>query len=290
MRKVKRSSVLVTTLLIMACSTSDNIQPDPEVPKGKEIKQLVVNGTTREYIVYVPENYSPTTPLPVLLSFHGLSSNMEFNYGYTKFNEIAEEENFIVVHPNGIDNKWVVYGSNNPDIDFTEALLTDLQKEYNIDTNRIYSTGMSDGGFFSFSLACGLSERIAAVASVTGSMYQPSINNCSPSRPISILQIHGTEDPIVVYSSVAALLDFWNSHNNTDNIPIVSNITDVDPDDGSTVERFEYVNGDSGVEVHHLKITGGGHQWPGYKGNMDINASLEVWNFVKAFGLDGKIE
>jgi len=146
------------------------------------------------------------------------------------------------------------------------------------------------GGFFSFSLACRLSDRIAAVASVTGSMYQPAINNCSPVKPMPILQIHGTEDVIVQYSSVAGLLDFWTSHNNTDALPIISNIPDSDTGDGSTVERYEYLNGDNDVEVQHLKITGGGHEWPGFQGNMDINASEEVWSFVKAFDLNGKIE
>ena len=254
------------------------------------IKELTVNGITREYIIYVPENYNVTTAFPLLLSFHGLTSNMEFNYSYTSFDELAELENFIVVHPNGISNTWTVSANDDTDIDFIVSLLNQLEEDYNIESNRIYSTGMSMGGFFSFSLACRLSDRIAAVASVTGSMYQPAINNCSPVKPMPILQIHGTEDVIVQYSSVAGLLDFWTSHNNTDALPIISNIPDSDTGDGSTVERYEYLNGDNDVEVQHLKITGGGHEWPGFQGNMDINASEEVWSFVKAFDLNGKIE
>ena len=125
-------------------------------------------------------------------------------------------ENFIVVHPNGISNTWTVSANDDTDINFIVALLNQLEEDYNIESNRIYSTGMSMGGFFSFSLACRLSDRIAAVASVTGSMYQPAINNCSPVKPMPILQIHGTEDVSVQYSSVAGLLDFWTSHNNTD--------------------------------------------------------------------------
>lgn len=277
-------------LLIIACSKSGNEQITPNVPTGKMIKELAVNGITREYIIYVPENYNVTTAFPLLLSFHGLTSNMEFNYSYTNFDELAERENFIVVHPNGISNTWTVSANDDTDIDFIVSLLNQLEEDYNIESNRIYSTGMSMGGFFSFSLACRLSDRIAAVASVTGSMYQPAINNCSPVKPMPILQIHGTEDGIVQYSSVSGLLDFWTSHNNTDALPIISNIPDSDTGDGSTVERYEYLNGDNDVEVQHLKITGGGHEWPGFQGNMDINASEEVWNFVKAFDLNGKIE
>tara|TARA_B110001450_G_C17653456_1_gene494229 strand:- start:1774 stop:2646 length:873 start_codon:yes stop_codon:yes gene_type:complete len=290
MRKVIVFYSLIAMLLIIACSKSENEQITPNVPTGKMIKELTVNGITREYIIYVPENYNVTTAFPLLLSFHGLTSNMEFNYSYTSFDELAELENFIVVHPNGISNTWTVSANDDTDIDFIVSLLNQLEEDYNIESNRIYSTGMSMGGFFSFSLACRLSDRIAAVASVTGSMYQPAINNCSPVKPMPILQIHGTEDVIVQYSSVAGLLDFWTSHNNTDALPIISNIPDSDTGDGSTVERYEYLNGDNDVEVQHLKITGGGHEWPGFQGNMDINASEEVWSFVKAFDLNGKIE
>ena len=290
MRKVIVFYSLIAMLLIIACSKSGNEQITPNVPTGKMIKELAVNGITREYIIYVPENYNVTTAFPLLLSFHGLTSNMEFNYSYTNFDELAERENFIVVHPNGISNTWTVSANDDTDIDFIVSLLNQLEEDYNIESNRIYSTGMSMGGFFSFSLACRVSDRIAAVASVTGSMYQPAINNCSPVKPMPILQIHGTEDGIVQYSSVSGLLDFWTSHNNTDALPIISNIPDSDTGDGSTVERYEYLNGDNDVEVQHLKITGGGHEWPGFQGNMDINASEEVWNFVKAFDLNGKIE
>ena len=84
-------------------------------------------------------------------------------------------------------------------------------------------------------------------------------------------------------------MDFWINHNNTEDLPIISNIPDIDTQDGSVVEKHRYLNGENGVEVIHLKVIGGGHDWPGFKGNMDINASEEVWNFLKAFDLNGKI-
>ena len=282
--------MLTPILLLMACSKSDDAQPVPEVQTGKMTKELIVNGTTREYIIYVPDDYTGTSSLPMLLSFHGLASNMEFNFNQTNFDQLAERENFIVVHPNGIDNRWTVNASNNPDIDFVEALLDQLEINYKIEPNRIYSTGMSNGGNFSFTLACGLNNKIAAIASVTGLMLKIAIGDCIPTRPLAILHIHGTEDPIANYAFVQGGLDFWIEHNTTNMNPIVSNIPDIDTQDGSTVERFEYLNGENGVEVQHLKVTGGGHEWPGYKGNMDVNASEEVWNFLKAFDLNGKIE
>ena len=282
--------MMTPMLLLMACSKSDDAQPVPEVQTGKMTKELIVNGTTREYIIYVPDDYTGTSSLPLLLSFHGLASNMEFNFNQTNFDQLAERENFIVVHPNGIANRWTVNASNNPDIDFVEALLDQLENDYKIEPNRIYSTGMSNGGNFSFTLACGLNNKIAAIASVTGLMLKIVIGDCIPTRPMAILHIHGTEDPIANYAFVQGGLDFWAEHNTTNMNPIVTNIPDIDNQDGSTVERFEYLNGENGVEVQHLKVTGGGHEWPGYKGNMDVNASEEVWNFLKAFDLNGKID
>lgn len=282
--------LMIPMLFIIACSKSDDPEPVPNVQTRKVTKELIINGTTRDYIIYVPENYTGTSSVPLLLSFHGLTSNMEFNFNYTNFDQLAENENFIVVHPNGIDNRWTVNASNNPDIDFIEALLDQLENDYKIESNRIYSTGMSNGGNFSFTLACGLNNRIAAFASVAGLMLQAAIGDCIPTRPLSILHIHGTEDPIANYAFVQGGLDFWIEHNATNMNPIVSNIPNIDTQDGSTVEKYEYLNGEDGVEILHLKVIGGGHQWPGFQGNMDINASEEVWNFVKSFDLNGKIE
>ena len=282
--------IIYLIFILLSCTKDEDAQLTPVIETGKMTKQLVVNNTNREYIIYVPENFTGTSSLPLLLSFHGLSSNMNFNYDYTNFSELAERENFIVVHPNGIDNRWTVSATNNPDIDFIEALLDQLEHDYNIASNIIYSTGMSNGGNFSFTLACGLNDRIAAIASVTGLMLQMAIGDCIPSRPLAVLHIHGTEDLIANYAFVQGGLDFWTDHNNTNDFPIISDIPNIDSGDGSTVKRFEYLNGNSNVEVQHLKITGGGHEWPGFSGNMDINASDEVWNFVKNFDLSGKIE
>jgi polyhydroxybutyrate depolymerase len=282
--------IIYLIFILLSCTKDEDAQLTPVIETGKMTKQLVVNNTNREYIIYVPENFTGTSSLPLLLSFHGLSSNMNFNYDYTNFSELAERENFIVVHPNGIDNRWTVSATNNPDIDFIEALLDQLENDYNIASNRIYSTEMSNGGNFSFTLACGLNDRIAAIASVTGLMLQMAIGDCIPSRPLAVLHIHGTEDLIANYAFVQGGLDFWTDHNNTNDFPIISDIPNIDSGDGSTVKRFEYLNGNSNVEVQHLKISGGGHEWPGFSGNMDINASDEVWNFVKSFDLSGKIE
>ena len=282
-------------LLLSACGNSDEDQgtsnPIDDISTGKITKQINVNGTVRDYIIYIPETYAENTAYPLLFSFHGLNSNMENIYRKSQFNELAESESFIVVYPEAIDEQWNLSSADNPDIDFVKALLDTLEEDYNIESNRIYSTGMSNGGNISFTLACELSDRIAAIASVTGLNLHLQVNEtCSTTRPVAILQIHGTEDPIARYVFVEPTLQFWIGYNNTETNPTITPIPDTDTADGSTVERIQYVNGAEGVEVQILKVTGGGHQWPGHKGNMDINASHEVWNFVKKYDLNGEIE
>lgn len=292
------SKILPFLLIIVlaSCEKSEEVLPkvsssEKEIQKGKVTKTININGTTREYIVYIPKNYDGKKAYPLVLTFHGLGGTMETSFSNSKLHLVAENENFIVVYPNGISKRWnAVSANNNADIDFTRTLLNQLQNDYNIESKRIYSTGMSNGGYFSFLLACELSDKIAAIASVTGLMFQPVLNNCQPTRPIAVLQIHGTADNVVDYSGVDEVLNFWINHNNSNITPTIENIPNTNIGDRSTVKRFRYENGDEDVEVQHLKVIGGGHDWPGHAGNMDIDASQEVWNFIKNYNLDGKIE
>lgn len=262
------------------------------------------NGVTREYILYAPASYTPGTDVPLLLAFHGYTSNAAVLRTYSKFNDIADTAGFIVVYPQGTvfngNTHWNVgglqAGSPADDLGFTDALLDSLIVDFSIDQTRIYSTGMSNGGYMSFLLACQLSSRIAAIASVTGSMSLTTFDACTPSRPISVLQIHGTTDGTVPYvgnplwtKSIDEVLEYWATNNNCELTPTSSSVPDVAPMDGSTVEHFVYANGDNCTSVEHYRVIGGGHDWPGAWGNMDISASALVWNFVSKYDINGLI-
>ena len=132
-------------------------------------------GIQRDYILYVPEIYTPGEAVPLILNFHGYTSNAFEQLNYGEFRPIADTAGFIVVHPMGTvdllgNTHWNVgWGTSSvDDLGFTAALIDSLSAEYSINQDRIYSTGMSNGGFMSYHLACELSERIAAIASVTG--------------------------------------------------------------------------------------------------------------------------
>lgn len=266
------------------------------------------DGLTRTYILYVPANYTGTANVPLLLNFHGYGSNASQQMAYGNFRPIADTAGFLIVHPQGtLDNTNTTHfnvgwgGSSTDDIGFTEALIDSLSSDYTIDQSRIYSTGMSNGGFMSFHLACNLSNRIAAIGSVTGSIVPFTLTNCNASHPTPVLQIHGTADPTVPYNggagwsqSLSTLMTYWANYNNCDLPSTTTAVPNTNTTDGSTVEKIVYENGDNCVEVVHFKITGGAHTWPGsvfqLSGtNYDINASKEVWNFVSKYNINGLI-
>jgi len=146
-----------------------------------------------------------------------------------------------------------------------------------------------------------LSEKIAAVASVTGSMTPETYALCNPQHPTPVLQIHGTSDADVPYDgvfwsrSIDDVISYWVNYNNCDTDPTITSFQDIDSLDGSTVEHFVYSGGDNGVTTEHMKVTGGNHTWsgadidlPGLNTNQDINASIEVWKFFSRFDINGE--
>ena len=262
------------------------------------------DGLQRSYILYVPENYSQDQPSPLLFNFHGYSSNAIQQMSYGDFRPIADTAVFLIVHPLGTEDDlgnlhWNVGwgGSTVDDVGFTDALIDSLELDYNIDENRIYSTGMSNGGFMSYKLACDLSLRFTAIASVTGTMTEGQTENCNCQHPTPILEIHGTADDVVPYngnymfSSIPEVISYWVDYNNCNSSPIINNLPDIDPDDGSTVTHYLYENGNNGATVEHFKVINGTHTWPGSNfdlggTNYDIDASVEIWKFLSKFKLD----
>ena len=270
-------------------------------------ESITHDGSQRDYILYVPASYSSATAVPLVFNFHGYTSNANDQMWYGDFRAISDTAGFIIVHPMGtIDNTGATHwnvgwgGSTADDIGFTSALIDSLSINYNIDANRIYSTGMSNGGFMSYHLACNLSDRIAAIASVTGSMNMGWFNSCNPNHQMPVMEIHGTVDPTVLYTtgsfheSIPDIMDFWKNFNNCNINPIVTNVPNINIIDGCTAEHQIWENGDNGATVEHYKIINGSHTWPGSNfssgvTNYDINASLEIWKFFSRYDINGLI-
>jgi len=269
---------------------------------------IIHDGIQRDYILYIPEVYDGSTTVPLVLNFHGYGSNAAQQMFYGDFRDIADTEGFLLVHPEGTtfigDQFWNVgfpgLSSNIDDVGFTEALIDELATLYAIDLDRVYATGMSNGGFMSFLLACQLSEKIAAVASVTGSMTQDTFDDCNAQHPTPVLQIHGTDDGVVLYNGnnlsipIADVISYWVDFNNCETTPTTTTLPDVDVSDGSTIEHSVYEDGDNGITTEHMKVIGGGHTWPGSVintagTNQDIDASMEIWLFFSRFDINGPL-
>lgn len=275
-------------------------------------RTLFFDGQNRSFIVYVPSSYDGSTQVPLVFNFHGGGGTSSDFINYENdMRPISDTANFIAVYPQAavdpIDgsNSWLhKTPTTHNDVNFIEAIIDTLSNDYNIDNDRVYACGYSEGGLFSYELGCRLNNRIASFASVSGSMLTESyrldngFGSCSPIHPTAVLLIPGTSDGSFhsmyngfqpYYLSVNEITTYWANHNNTNLNPTITSLPNSNTSDGSTVEKRIWENGDNCVAVQELKVINGDHDWPGSSGNMDINASQEIWKFVSKYDINGLI-
>lgn len=289
---MKKITTSITALIIAAHSFAQTTIVD----------SIVSNGIYRNYRLYVPALYNSSSARPLVINMHGYTSNAQQQQLYSNFMPIADTANFLMVLPNGTFSGSSQYwnagisplGTN--DIQFIDELITHLKLSYNINLNRVYATGMSNGGFMSHTLACALNNKIAAIASVTGSIFTTQKNTCTPNRPVPVMQIHGTADATVPYAGgtnmepIDSVISYWVHNNKCSTTPVFTAIPNTNTTDGCTAERYVYNNGMSGSTVELFKIIGGAHTWPGAPVNIgvtnqDISASKEIWRFFNKYTL-----
>ncbi len=273
------------------------------------VRTMMHDGMQRSYRIYVPTVYDGSLAVPLVFNLHGYTSNAFEQEVYGDFRTIADTANFILVHPDGTEDVsgttfWNAFGSPTEtvdDIGFLSALIDTVAASYNIDMNRVYSTGMSNGGFMSYTLACQLSHRITAIASVTGTMVTPNLNACNCQHPMPVMQVHGTADPTVPYLgnpqgfvAVEDLVAYWAAFNNCNPTPSQSAVPDIDITDGCTTDHFVTSGGDAGTSVELFRVNGGAHTWPGANPffstlgvtSQDFSASAEIWRFFSQYRLN----
>jgi len=272
---------------------------------GTTIVDSIYSGSIyRTYRFYRPLSYTGTQAYPLVINLHGYTSTSFAQQYYGNFMPIADTAKFLIVHPQGTKD-----GSNQPywnagisptavnDLQFISQLIDSLKTIYNIDPNSIYSTGMSNGGFMSNFLACNLSNKIAAIAGVTGTMFTTVSPTCNPGRPVPVMHIHGTADPTVPYNggtgtiAVDSLMKFWRIKNNTNSVPTTSAVPNINTTDGCTADHFLWSGGTSGSTNELYRVNGGAHTWPGATiitgvTNQDFNASVEIWRFFRKYKLN----
>lgn len=304
---IPRSWLLLVTVLLGSAWGASALRAQQTLNQT-----LMHDGVVREYILYIPASYDGTSAVPLMFNFHGYQMSAATQMAYADMRGEADAAGFILVYPQGTRlngggathwnvGSWTA-GSTADDLGFTEAMIDAIASSYAIDQERVYSTGYSNGGYFSFELACKLSDRIAAIGSVAGTMSTETLDACAPVHPMPILQIHGTSDFTVWYNGafpirstpIEAVLDYWADFNSTNDTPIIVDLPDLNPADGSTVQYYAYEDGERGTTVDHYKVVGGGHDWPDLDGdpgdvNVDISASQVVWDFVSRYDINGLI-
>ena len=257
----------------------------------------------REYIYYHASSAPPNCPL--VLVFHGYSGTAQGIMDYSEFNTLAEEFGFAVCYPQGtLDGSNTTFFNvgydfqNNQTVDdvaFVEVLVDSLQAMYSLSEQDVFSTGMSNGGDFSYMLACQASETFKAIAPVAGMIMQDIMDDCNPVKAVSILEIHGTQDNVTYWQGDPNNNDGWGAYPSIPNtISFFTNMfgltnlsssvfPDIDPTDGSTVssDKYNSLLTSSCSQVWLYTVNGGGHDWPGAYGNMDISASREAWLFFE---------
>jgi polyhydroxybutyrate depolymerase len=314
-------SLICINFLLISCGGDDgsSLENNNLINANNEIEETCIvfgqntsrcsfihDGLERFYLIYKPLSLNEEDA-PVLIALHGYGSTAVIHKSYTGYEQLAEENKFIVIYPQGYKLESLLVNSSShwnvgawtiaseiDDLGFIDSIISLVINKEQVDESRIYSSGMSNGGFMSYHLACNLSRKIAAIASVTGSMSKETLADCAPSHPTAVLQIHGLQDLVVPYSGfddlgmepIDDVLAYWANLNSCNPERLVA-VVDYFNEKGS-IDFINYESCMNSVDVRLIRIPSMGHTWPGLN-NFNISASEEIWNFLSQFDLNGKI-
>jgi polyhydroxybutyrate depolymerase len=283
---------------------------DKEQNNGKYNFTIKHNDLVRYYVLYVPKTYNNKSKIPLIINLHGGFGNGKQQCKMSGFYKLADENDFIVACPDGTGmisprkfNFWndgyldsPAKKKNIDDVGFILKMIKDIEAKFNIDKNKIYSTGISNGAIMSYKLACKYPDKIAAIAPVAGSMTN-LFSECNSCEPVPIIIFHGIEDTHIPYyggkgkeavsdynhPSIQKTLSFWLSKNNLSSKPTKTGYIGK--------AKFEQYGSDNNPgQIILWTLEDGGHNWPGSnptsKGklgniNQDISASEKIWEFFK---------
>ena len=302
----KLINIIVIASLAMSCQDEDRSAKDNDKDYGdKSGDSISLNGfftdtlshegELRQYLIYIPEIYiSSKLPAPLLFNFHGGSGSASGQVYTADFRPIADTANFILVYPQGIfGGTWNSSLPTNPqtkmfvdDFGFVDAMIKRINNDYSygVDTARVYATGFSNGADISLALACVRSNKIAAVASVSGSLDRHTAQNSNPSS-VAIMSIHGTNDSSRPYEyglngyyfSIDELSTYWSSRNNFSAQPQIETYNAGN----LAIELIRF-----GDMIEHYKVVSGGHTWLDISRNGHTT-NQKIWNFVSRFDING---
>lgn len=280
-------ALAAATVVIAACGGGATKTPgkDPQTTGT-----ITVDGIVRNYILFTPPDL-PSKPVPLLLALHGGQQYGDAMEQLTGFDSLAAADGFIVVYPNGHGQTWNAGNccghpnvTADNEVDFISQLITKLSAGGRIDASRVYVTGFSAGAAMTYTIGCRLSDRVAAIAPVAGTM---DLDTCQPTNPVSVMEIHGTTDLELLYDggvvdgngavtpSTPSILQKWASLDGcTDSQP---------PEKQGGVDMMRWTGCSAGTSVALTTVEGGSHNWYGPQqdgADAAIDATRAVWQFV----------
>jgi polyhydroxybutyrate depolymerase len=281
-------------LLLSACSVllrrSLGLPADASAAGGTVDRQLTSGGVARHYLLHIPANYDPGTPIALVLNFHGYGSNSHQEENLTGMSGKADAAGFLVAYPDGLNKFW----SDGPspdgqrDLEFVRDTIGSLESQYNVDPKRIYATRISNGGGMTNRLGCSMADQFAAIAPDSGAynFWQ----DCDPSRPMPVLAFHGLDDHLVPYTGgsassmeppIEAWAAAWGDRDGCASAPSVTT-----PVDTVTVRMWSSCHGNAEVVLY--TVANHGHSWPGSPTmpraitSQAVNATDVIWSFFQA--------
>lgn len=269
--------------------------------------EITVNGVTREYYLFVPTNEADgPSALLVTLQGGGADAGWRFASQYD-WEAVAEQENMIIALPSGMqfgDNEgaWQLNtdAESMQDIEFFEAMITEISSQYTVDESRVYAVGYSLGSMFAYELACQMSTRFAAIASFAGTM-PVNAKSCNPERNIPIMHVHGVNDPIIAYSNtwdwkswdsvgtmrdIPSLVQYWADKYNCQNYQDGGSTTNTSSAISSETVSMRHIvhsNCDQNSRVEHYRLDQGTHEWPAEL--MGQPTYQVMWSFLSGYSL-----
>ena len=261
------------------------------------------DGIDRQYIYYEPTELNEQ--LPLVFVMHGFTGDANDIKNYSKMNDFADQYGFAVCYPRGtVDsggnrfwNVGYAFHQNETvnDVGFLTELAVYLQDTQALNPDYTFATGMSNGGEMCYMLACQAYDTFKAVAPVAGMILQVILDECDESPAIPIFEIHGSQDNVTplsgdpnnndgwgAYPSIQSTINYFAEKNECTTV-VNGLVPDIDTSDNSFIESEKHLNGINENEVWYYKVVGGGHDWPGAWGNMDIEAGEEAWLFFQNY-------
>jgi polyhydroxybutyrate depolymerase len=214
--------------------------PSAVLPPGDSDGTVSVGGTPRNYKLHVPASYDGKTPVPLVTDWHPILFDAAFQKANSGYQQKSDEEGFIVVWPDGVDNAWNIgpcctRSRDVDDVAFAREVVAAIERVACIDPKRVYAVGYSMGGGMSYKLGCDAADLFAAVGPAAFELLEEDELPCHPARPISVVMFNGTADPIVPYTGGAS--------NPPNGLPVTIHFFGTE----ETFERWSALNGCTGT-------------------------------------------